>query len=132
MEKSYLVDYCQALSEQQTQVIKHLDDLISRWQPSLSARLWQSMGYSIIGYGVATYRAGGQDRSWFLIGLAAHKSYFSLYVWGIVEGRYLLEAQQAPLGRVKIGKACLNFKQLNDLNLPAIKTLIAKAVALQT
>ena len=132
MRNEYLEDYCRSLKPEIRTVIVHLDELIRSWQPGLPVTIWHSMGYPIIGYGRAAYRSGGREREWFIVGLAAHKSYFSLYVWGIWQGRYLLEACGDRLGRVKTGKACLNFKTIADLNLTEIRAVIDKAVALQT
>ena len=132
MTPPYLKDYCRHLDCQASQTIGRLDAMIRGWQPDLPITIWQSMGYPIIGYGRAEYQAGGGDKQWFIVGLAAHKSYFSLYVWGVWRGKYLLEAYKDHLGRVKIGKACLNFKALDDLDLGGLRALIDKAVELQT
>ena len=132
IHSKYLQDYCQPLKPETRAVIVHLDKLIKSWQPDLPGTIWHSMGYPIIGYGKAAYQAGGREQEWFIVGLAAHKSYFSLYVWGIWQGGRLLEAYGDRLGRVKTGKACLNFKTIADLNLTEIRAVIDKAVALQT
>ena len=132
MHAKYLQDYCRSLEPETRAVIIRLDAMIRSWQPDLPTTIWQSMGYPIIGYGKATYQSSGREREWFIIGLAAHRSYFSLYIWGIWKGRYLLEAYSGRLGQVKIGKACLNFKTIADLNLTEIRAAIDKAVALQT
>ena len=128
----YLSDYCQTVKAEARPVIARLDELIKSWQPDLPISIWHSMGYPIIGYGKAAYRSGGRQREWFIVGLAAHRSYYSLYVWGVWKGRYLLEAYEGKLGRVKTGKACLNFKTISDLDLDALRAVIGKAVALQT
>lgn len=124
--------YIDSFDSQTGLVLKTLDRLIRSWQPQLPVELWQSMGYSIIGYGRSSYRLrSGQKNQWFIVGLAAHKSYFSLYLWGSVGDRYLLDVYAGRLGRVKTGKACLNFKNLDDLDTKTLKEAVQKAVDLQ-
>ena len=131
MTASHLEDYCRSLGGQAGRTIRRLDTIIRGWQPALPVTIWQSMGFPIIGYGRASYRAGGIDKQWFIVGLAAHKSYFSLYVWGIRPDGYLLDTYERRLGKVKVGKACLNFKHLEDLDLPNLRLLVNEAVELQ-
>ena len=131
-QADYLNQYLKTLSSFQAQEIEVLDALLQSWQPQLAAKIWHSMGYPIIGYGESCYQnKRGQNNKWFIIGLAAHKSYFSFYIWGIVGQKYLLEAYQGSLGqRTKVGKSCLNFKKSADLNLRALEAVIAQAVNL--
>ena len=122
----------EGLDSQYAPAVQALDKLVRSWQPQLEVKLWQSMGYPIIGYGQASYRlSSGRINDWFIVGLAAHKSYLSLYVWGVVDGQYLLDHYQGRLGRVKTGRACLNFKDLDDLDLKTLKEAIQRAVDLQ-
>lgn len=124
--------YLRGLGNESRSALKALDRLIRAWQPQLEVKLWQSMGYPIIGYGRSSYvLSNGRTNEWFIVGLAAHKSYLSLYVWGVVDGRYLLDHYQDRLGRVKTGRACLNFKSLADLDLKTLKEVVERAVDLQ-
>lgn len=126
-------DYFDRLAEPARSDLRTVDRLIRRWQPDLPVELWQSMGREIVGYGRAGYRLSrGRVGEWFIIGLAAHKSYLSLYLWGAVDGRYLLDHYQGRLGRVKTGRACLNFQSPADLDLAVLRQAVAQAVALQT
>ena len=47
----------------------------------------------------------------------------SVSVWGA-------EAAKAKLGKVSVGKVCIRFKKLADLNLPAALELVREASAL--
>ena len=131
-QQDYLNDYSENLPAERAAEIKTLDSLIRTWQPDLQVKIWHSMGYPIIGYGEATYQSGrGQTNKWFVIGLATHKSYLSLYIWGLIEQKYLLEIYEGRLGdRVKTGKSCLNFNKSAELDLDVLKEVIAKAVTL--
>ena len=97
----------------------------------MEVKIWHSMGYQIIGYGQSTYKySNNRVGYWFIVGLCAHKSYLSLYVWGILNNQYLLETYKDKLGKVKIGKSCLNFKTLAELNLEILQEVVQKAVEL--
>ena len=127
------LDYLDQLKEPFATVIQTLHRQICLWQPDLEVKLWQSMGHPIIGYGQTTYQlASGKSANWFIVGLAAHKNYCSLYVWGWVNQQSLLEAYREQLGKVRMGRSCLNFKSLADLQLPVIQQMIQKAVQLAT
>lgn len=110
--------------------IAELHRLIRIWQPDLAVKMWRSMGQPIIGFGQASYKySSGKEGVWFVIGLAAHKRYNSLYVWGFVDGKYLLEAYEGKLGSGKCGKACLNFRRLSDLKLDVLKEVVDLAAS---
>ncbi len=129
-EKS-IKNYLGGLKSESRLALEALDKLIRNWQPQLEVRIWQSMGYQIIGYGQSTYKySNGRLGQWFIVGLCAHKSCLSLYVWGFSNKEYLLETYKDKLGRVKIGKSCLNFKTLAELNLKILQEVVQKAVDL--
>lgn len=88
------------------------------------ARMW---GPSIVGYGAYryTYESGHSGESC-LTGFAIRGR--ELVVYLVAEGA----AQAALLGRLgphKMGKACLYFKRLADLDLPVLEQLVAGSVA---
>ncbi len=64
---------------------------------------------------------------WPVIALASQKNYISLYVCCITDGQYLAERNKKELGKVSVGKSCIRFKKLEDLNLPALKKLLKEA-----
>ena len=120
--------YLGKLADDKRPAVERLHGLIRHWQPELEVEIWHSMGFDIIGYGQATYqRPGKPPARWFVVGLAAHKTYFSLYIWGIAEGRYLAELYADRIGGVKNGKSCLNFKDPADLDLVALREVIGLA-----
>lgn len=125
--------YIDGFDEQTRAVLRELDRLIRIWQPQLEVELWQSMGFPIIGYGSCRYRLrSGKENRWFIVGLAAHKSYLSLYLWGFVDSRSLVEVYKDRLGQIKAGRACLNFKAVSDLNLEVLAEAVQAAVDSQT
>ena len=126
---SPVAQYCAQVDDKWRPLIEEVSQMIIAWYPDLLIEIWHSMGYDIIGWGQATYKlASGQSNKWFIVGLSAHKNYCSLYIWGYEDDQSLLEKYQAKLGRVKIGKACLNFKSLADINWDGTRFVIDLAI----
>jgi hypothetical protein len=102
---------------------------IRKTVPKLKPEIMKGMGTPLIGYGKYHYKsASGREGDWFLIGLAAGKSYYSLHICAADKGGYLAEQHAAKLGKVKTGRSCINFKKLEDLNLAAAMALVKLAV----
>lgn len=86
------------------------------------------MGLGMIGYGKYRYcSSSGREGEWFLIGLGAGKSGYSLHICSGGKDGYLAEKHAAKLGNVKTGRSCINFKKLEDLNLPEVMKLLKLA-----
>jgi hypothetical protein len=97
--------------------------------PKLTPEIMKGMGSPLIGYGKYRYKsASGREGDWFLIGLCAGKSYYSLHICAADKGGYLVEQGAAKLGKVKTGRSCINFKKIEDLELGAAMALVKKAV----
>jgi hypothetical protein len=97
--------------------------------PKLTAEIMMGMGSPVIGYGKYHYKsASGREGDWFLIGLCAGKSYYSLHICAADKGGYLVEQNAAKLGQVKTGRSCINFKKLEDLKLDVAMALVKQAV----
>ena len=93
---------------------------VTRQQP----KMW---GPSIVGYGSYTYRyESGHSGDACLAGFAVRGK--GLVVYLIAENPEQVELL-ARLGRHKMGKACLHFKRLADLNVKVLEALIAGSVA---
>jgi len=95
-------------------------------------RLKPFMAYAdMIGYGPYHYRyASGREGDAPIVALSSRAQYISLYVCGNRDGKYLAEAAAARLGKVSVGKACIRFKKLTDLNVPAALELVREAAVL--
>lgn len=103
---------------------------IRKAAPKLAPVLMTGMGSSpLIGYGKYHYKyASGREGDWFLIGLTAGKSYYSLHICSADKDGYLAERHAAKLGKVKTGRSCINFKKLEDLKLDVAMGLVKQAV----
>lgn len=96
--------------------------------PKLAPVVMSGMGGPLIGYGKYRYKsASGREGEWFLIGLAAGKSGYSLHICAGGKGGYLVEQNAAKLGRVKTGRSCINFNKLEDLKLDVAMGLLKQA-----
>jgi hypothetical protein len=85
-------------------------------------------GASIIGFGKYSYEyESGQKGDWPIIGLSPRKQNLTLYIMpGFDEQGALMK----KLGPHKTGKSCLYLKRLSDVDLPTLKTLMKKSVAM--
>jgi hypothetical protein len=84
-----------------------------------------------LGYGSFEYvDFKKQKGQWPVVALASQKNYVSLYVYAIDpddKARYLAEKYESKLGKVSIGKSCIRFKKLEDLNLETVEKIIKEA-----
>ena len=81
-----------------------------------------------IGYGPYHYRyASGREGDSFIVSLAPRKNSISLYVTGYVNGEYLAESYASKLGTADCGKSCVRFRRLDQLNEPALRSLLRAA-----
>jgi len=80
------------------------------------------------GYGDISYRgSSGKTVDWFLVGLAAQKNYITVFVGGFGDVASLAEGYKSRLGKAKVGRSSISFKRLSDIDLEALKELLAKA-----
>lgn len=86
-------------------------------------RMW---GESIVGFGTYHYRyASGREGDWPLTGFSPRKESLTLYLsYGFEQHGELL----GRLGKHKLGKACLYLKRLGDVDMAALRELIARSV----
>ena len=92
-------------------------------------KLWGGTDQTILGYGEMRYRnSSGKDVEWFLIGLANQKGYVSIYVNAVRDGKYLPEVYGPRLGKVKIGKAAVSFRRLEDIDLDGLHEMLTEAL----
>jgi hypothetical protein len=104
--------------------LDRLHDLIRATLPDLPA---DEGGYGPFHYRYASGREGDAHR----ISVAARKNGISLYVLALTEdGQYLAESRADRFPRANVGKGCIRFKRLDDLDEAALRALLAEAVRL--
>ena len=94
-----------------------------------SRRIGNLIGFLIcagmLGYGPFHFRyPSGREGDWFRIGLASNKNYISLYVCAADQRGYAAERYREKLPKASIGKSCVRFKRLEDLDAGTLRALI--------
>lgn len=56
--------------------------------------------------------------------ILCEKNYISLYVMCTKDGQYLAESYKERLPKASIGKSCIRFKHLSDVDLEVIEQLL--------
>lgn len=97
--------------------------LMREWS-GFEPKMW---GPTIIGFGSYHYKyASGREGDAPLIGFSPRKAEFSLYVIDHEQDNGEL---LASLGKHRIGKACIYFRKLDDLDLSTLERLCRKTIA---
>ena len=117
-------EYVENLVDERRKIIEALDELIKKTVPRL--KRWYA--YNMLGYGKFEYTNYKKEvMQWPVIALASQKNHISIYICAVHDGEYLAEKHKDNLGKVSVGKSCIRFKKLEDLNLPELKLLLKKA-----
>ena len=121
-------EFIASLPDDRQAAMTVLHKAIRKTIPKLKPYVTAGMGTPMIGYGKYRYKsASGREGEWFLIGLAAAKAYYSLHICAGGADGYSVEKNAKKLGNVKTGRSCINFKRLEDLNLPEAMKLVKQA-----
>ena len=114
-------DYIAAVDDKRRPDIAALDALIRRHAPKLEPVIMGGM----LGYGPFRYRyASGREGEACKLSIASNASYISLYCFAADEKGYVAERYGDRLPKATIGKACVRFKKLADLEEEALVALI--------
>lgn len=105
--------------------IRQLYDLIRQHAPDQAP---EEQGGKTLGFGGFDYKTkSGCSGRWARIGIMINKTGLSLFVSGINNGKYLLESyDKQEIGKASVGKSCIRFKRLEDLNLEVVSTIIGE------
>lgn len=109
--------------------LRQLDALIRACLPA-----WpRVMAAAMVGYGPYHYRyATGREGDSARVCLAANKTGISVYVAIVVGETYLPEQAGKRLGaKVSVGKSCIRFKRLADLDLGVLEEVLRAAAPLK-
>lgn len=118
------LEYISLIDEPRQSEIRTLHDLIVKTVPNLKPRIMAGM----ISYGTYHYKyASGREGEWSLVALASLKNYISVYVSCMDDGTYLAERYKAQLPKASIGKSCIRFKHLEDIDIDTLVEIIQKA-----
>lgn len=114
-------DYIAQIAEPRRGEIIELDKLIQKTVPQMK-RHW---AYNMIGYGSFHYKSSsGKEGEWPVIALASQKNYISLYICATDDTGYIAEKYKGRLPKASIGRSCVRFKHLKDVDINIIKELL--------
>jgi hypothetical protein len=109
--------------------LRRVDALVMAAAPGIDRQL-VGTGSGMLGYGLMPYKpkSAKETTQVPLISLAAQKRHLSLYVFAVVDGRYLAEARAERLGKVSCGKSCIRFRSLDEVDVVELDRLVRDAV----
>lgn len=117
-------EYFAMLPKERREPMEFLHKFIQKTDPKLKPNFL----YNMPGYGSFKYTNYKKERlDWPTVGLASQKNYISLYICAIIDGKYIAEQYKAELGKVNVGKSCIRFKKIEDLNLKTLQKVIKLA-----
>jgi uncharacterized protein YdhG (YjbR/CyaY superfamily) len=121
-----VAEYIDLLEPERKKTVEFLHGYIQKTAPSLKPHF----AYNMLGYGSFKYKNYKKEIiDWPTVALASQKNYISLYVCSVEGGEYIAEKNKDKLGKVSVGKSCIRFKKLEDLNLDELGKVIKKAAA---
>lgn len=120
-------EYLQELPEERRRVVSAVRDLILE---NLPEGYEERINWGMISYGIPLDRYpdtyNGQPLGY--LGLAAQKNYNALYMMGVYtdpeQEAALKDAYARADKKLNMGKSCLRFKELDDLEMDTIADLI--------
>ena len=114
-------EYFEMLPPDRRQAIDFLHKYIQKTAPSLKPHF----AYNMLGYGSFKYKSSKKELlDWPTVSLANQKNYISLYVCAVQNGKYVAETYKAKLGKVDVGKSCIRFNKIEDLNLKELEKVL--------
>lgn len=117
--------YLASVPKERKEVILFLHNFIQKAAPKLEPHF----AYNMLGYGSFPYLNYKKEKiQWPIIALANQKNYVSMYVCAVDKGVYIAEKYKNDLGKVNVGKSCIRFKKLEDVNLLTLKKVLQFAV----
>ena len=111
-------EYLKQIDEPRQSEIRMLHKMISRAVPKLKP----SMQVGMIGYGAYHQVGLSGEGDWPVIALASQKSYISVYVSG--DSQRVLDAHKKELSGASIGKCCIRFRTIANIDLKALEQVI--------
>ena len=117
-------EYFAMLPKERREPMEFLHKFILKHAPKLKPNFL----YNMPGYGAFPYKNYKKEQiKWPVIALASQKNYISLYVCAVVDGAYVAETFKGDLGKVSVGKSCIRFKKIEDLNLKILEKVLKLA-----
>lgn len=117
-------EYLDLILEPRRSEIIELHEFIKKTAPKLKPYIQTGM----IGYGKFHYKSkSGREGDWPLIALASQKNYISIYICAAKDGKYLAESRKDDFPKANIGKSCIRFRKVEDIDLSKLAKIIKDA-----
>ena len=116
--------YIKQVPEERRETIQFLHKFIQEAAPTLKPYFATNMP----GYGRFEYvDRSKKQREWPVVAMANQKNYISIYVCAVDNDEYIAEKHADELGKVSVGRSCIRFKKLEDVNLKTLKKVLKLA-----
>jgi hypothetical protein len=116
-----VTEYLATVPEERKKDILFLHSLIQK----VSSKFKPHFAYNMLGYGSFPYVNYKKEKAlWPIVALANQKNYISVYVCAVDGTQYVAEKMKGELGKVSVGKSCIRFKKLEQVNVPALKKVL--------
>jgi uncharacterized protein YdhG (YjbR/CyaY superfamily) len=117
-------EYIAQVEDKRRDDIQRLHDLVREVAPELEP----TMEFKMLGYGKFHYKyASGREGDWMKIGIANNKQYISVYCCAADDEGYVAERYKERLPKASIGKSCVRFKRVSDLDEDVLRELIRES-----
>src|SRR5438094_567932 len=119
-----IAQYVAELKEPRKGEVAALHALVRKAAPGLKPFLHAGMP----AYGPFHYRySSGREGEWYKIGIASNAAYISLYACAHDSRGYVAERYKKALPKASIGKSCVRFKRLADVDLKVLSRMVREA-----
>ena len=117
-------EYLDQVPEDRKEIITFLHKFIQESAPELKPYF----AYNMLGYGSFDYVNYKKEHiKWPVVALANQKNYVSVYVCSLKDGEYIAEKYKDKLGKVNVGKSCIRFTKIENINLDVLDEMIKLA-----
>ena len=112
--------YIAQLEEPRRSQIQAVFDLVRESAPDLEPFVISGK----IGFGKLHYRTKSCEGDWFKLGLASNKNTIMFASCAVgADGKHMAESYVDKLPKAKIGKSCINFRKLEDVDLDVLREI---------
>jgi hypothetical protein len=116
--------YLAKLKEPRKSDVAALDQIIRK-----ATKLQPFIQSGMLAYGRCRLKyAGGREADWFRIGVASNAAYISLYLSATDGKQNVAERYKQALPKADIGRCCVRFKRLSDLDQATLQKMISEGV----
>lgn len=118
-------EYFKLIDEPRRSEIVELHKFIMETIPDLKPHILAGM----IGYGSFHYKSkSGREGDWSIVALASQKNYISVYICASDGKQYIAEKNKDRFPKASIGKSCIRFKKIEDINLKVLREVILEGI----